>query len=405
MRVDEIRVESAPERNRVRLVARVQYEGGETGAENYWFEVPEEHGAALSRSGNPWLVALLPLAVHLREPLAIAAPVDPTLMEGAHDLMHAWKAWYPRLNPVEIEAEPSSGISPLVEAPREVCFFSGGVDSSFTVLKRAPLPATPANQKLDLLSIHGLDLQLRREDGFDTVATAAKRVAAEHGCGFLPMATNLRSTRLGEPSWGELSHGCVLAAAGLSLEGRYGKAIISSSFHYAGQKPWGSHPLTDPMLSTSTLRMEHFGCRYSRANKVALLAASESESLLRGLRVCYHNKQGVNCGECRKCYRVMAVLELTGALERCVLFPQGTYSVKRFAQVYTPYSLRTAITEIQNLAKKLDRPDVVQAGEQSLRHSRRMEPLVKLIDRLQEDRRHALTVKRIRRLLAPHVVL
>lgn len=409
MLVDELRVEPTPDGERVRLLAEVQYERGSPAREICWFEVPAAYEPELSRSGNPWLACLLAVAVHLGEPLRLALPVDRVLLNGAQDLMRVWATWYPHLQPIPLEATTSASVS--VPTPyREACFFSGGVDSSFSVLQRirthvALPPYASAAPSLELLSIHGTDVRLDREVAQGRMTTSAREVAEAYGCHFVPISTNLRQTRFREAPWGRMSHGGLLAGVGLALEGRYRRAIISSSFDFADQHPWGSHPLTDPLFSTSTLQVEHCGCRYRRAEKIAALAAPEGEPLLRRLRVCYHNQRGLNCGACRKCFRVMAVLEMVGVLEQCDLFPPDVYSVKRLGRVYTPPSSRSLLASIRDFAQKQGRQDVVLACDESWRISCVARPLVELAEGLRKHPQHRLTRKRLHRYLSAHLVL
>lgn len=409
MVVDGVRVESAPEGDRVRLIAEIQYEQGTPERETCWFEVPSALEPELSRTGNPWLACLLPVAAHLGEPLRLTAPVEAVLLEGALDLLSVWRAWYPHLTLIAIEAPVGANVSAPGEGYREACFFSGGVDSAFTLLQRvrtrAKLPPDQTLGSLDLLSVHGLDIRLDSGAAFSRISTAAEQVAECYGCGLVPISTNLRQTRFRTAPWGSLSHGSLLAGIALALEPRYRRAIVSSSFDFTDQHPWGSHPLTDPLLSTSSLTMEHFGCRHRRAYKIAELASPDAAPLLRALRVCYHSQDGMNCGNCGKCYRVMAVLEMVGALERSALFPPGAYTLKRFRRCYAPTTSHSLLMAIRDFAQEHDRPDVVRACNQCWQLSAAVRPLVQLARRLRDHPRHSLAGKRLRRFLAEHLVL
>lgn len=408
MRVDGIRVEAAPDANRVRLLGEVQYDRGEPNRETVWYEVPSALASELSRSGNPWLAALLPVAMHRQKPLRIDAPVDPVLLDNARNLVQIWSGWYPHLSPIRVEVE--TGIRQSAGSDRTALLFSGGADAALTVMHRAPVqPGSPPGSfrvdPADLLTIHGLDLRLQISEGYARVAAAAQRVAEEHGCGFVPLATNIRQTQAKWAPWGPLSHGSILLSAALALEGRYRNAVISSTYDYGSLKPWGSHPLTDPLHSTSSLQVEHFGCRFHRVEKVVTLAEWGSDSLLAGLRVCYRSQDGKNCGNCQKCFRAMAVLEMLGALDRCTLFPPGSFSLKRFAQVFTSPRITSSITGIRDLALERGRLDFVRACEQGRRRSIIVEPVIRLADRLRDNPRHALTNKRFRRVLGQHFIL
>src|SRR5262252_3865481 len=92
---------------RVRLSAHVRYDRGNPTEETYWFDVPEQYADGLSRSGNPWLVCLAPLAATLGEPLRISLPVDRLLARNVVDLLSIWTSWYPELRAVPLEIEMS----------------------------------------------------------------------------------------------------------------------------------------------------------------------------------------------------------------------------------------------------------------------------------------------------------
>src|SRR5262245_48369525 len=126
---------SAPKR--VRLSGDVVYDDRPGEVEQFWFEVPERYADSLSLSGNPWITSLLPLAVTLRQPLRIHAPVDPVLFENIPKLMETWSAWYrrrfPWVRPVPVDA-PLKATAPDSGPRTSAAFFSGGVDSFYMVL-------------------------------------------------------------------------------------------------------------------------------------------------------------------------------------------------------------------------------------------------------------------------------
>ncbi len=118
--------------NRVRLCADVKYARGDS--EEYWYDVPESHAEELSESGNPWLACLLPLASTLGESLHLPLAVDAALAANSVRLTKIWKAWYPNLHDVAVHADVAA--APPVTGPKRVgAFFSGGVDSFFTLLR------------------------------------------------------------------------------------------------------------------------------------------------------------------------------------------------------------------------------------------------------------------------------
>jgi len=382
--MDLVRVEiiESPQRaGHARLCGDVAYDDRAASPERYWFEVPREQAEALSLSGNAWLACLLPLAVTRREPLRIAAPVDRTLLNHAPELMRIWRSWYRHLTLVPIEAEPAPASSLAPAGSHNAALFSGGVDSWFTVLR--PREAEPSGGEDgrqgidDLLTVWGFDVPLDAHHAFARMADRFRRVAAELGRGFVSVATNLRATRWRQADWGGLAHGCALVASGLSLERRYGRLLIAATGGYRDLHPWGSHPLTDPLLSTATTTVAHDGAAFTREQKLTLLA--KSPMALRTLRVCWRSGTDENCGACNKCYRTMVQLELLGALDRCGTLPHGPVDLERLSRVYCAYSWDfREFGDIRRLALERGRPDVARAAERAMRRSGRLAPRLAL---------------------------
>jgi len=304
---------------RVRLQGRVRYDS-DGFEEAIWFDLPDTLRSQLTSSGNPWLVLLLPLAVSLREPLRMEVPVDPVLLEGCHELLEVWHYWYPDRGPVVIEAPVERGDDGTVPTATGL-FFSGGVDSFHSLIKRNGQAVGEFPVRVtDLLLIHGADIPVSDQDAFDRLRPRMAEVAREFGVCLVDIATNARDTRWGRADWPHLSHGPLLAAAGLSLEGRFGRLLIASSAPYGRLRPYGSHPVTDPLFSTSHTRFVHDGADCDRPEKIA--AIGRHPVVLKHLRVCWRGRTDSNCGRCPKCFNTMVGLEITGTLEQSESLPR-----------------------------------------------------------------------------------
>ena len=111
-----------------------------------------------------------------------------------------------------------------------------------------------------------------------------------------------------------------MAATAHGIEGLWRKVYIPSSHKYSDLLPWGSHPLTDPLMSTDGVMLIHDGCEATRVQKV-LWQVSKSDVALDYLRVCWRNRFGkYNCGICEKCNRTMVNLKIAGVLDKCDTF-------------------------------------------------------------------------------------
>jgi hypothetical protein len=366
MEVKAVRVMPSPlDPKRVRLVGDLAYDDRPGQIEQLWFDVAEEHAPFLSRTGNPWLACLAPLAAKLGEPIRLSLPVDRLLLRNVHELMVIWQSWYPRLHRVDVAADTTDSL-PAAGGTRTAAFFSGGVDSFFTILRAREPGAIKID---DLISIGGFDILLRNLPVFERRRSRQAAVAESLGCKFVDLITNLRDTRIEKAGWSPLLHGSALAAVGLALEGRYRRMLIGSTGDYASLVPLGSHPLTDPLHSTSGTQVLHDGATHNRRSKFEYL--SRSEVVLKNLHVCFRVASEDNCGICEKCIRTMAMLELLGGLEQAEGFPVRRLDVGRVARVYVKNPLQAGYYKsIVALARDRGRPDIARAASRAMRRSR-----------------------------------
>ncbi|HUF28151.1 MAG TPA: hypothetical protein VMM18_14340 [Gemmatimonadaceae bacterium] len=350
---------------RARLRASVRYESGSIPSEEYWFDVPRTQAGELSITGNLWLACLLPLAAQIGEPLRVPLGVDRPLLENANRLMCIWRAWYPELAVVSVEADPIE-CAPPVRPRRAAAFFSGGVDSFFTVLRRRDVAPPSERAPIDdLLTVWGFDVPLERADAFGRLRARHELVASELGKGFIDVATNLRSTRWNTAHWSHLAHGAGLAGVALSLEGRFHTVYIAGGGGYRGLHPWGSHSVTDPLFSSWRTAITYDAVAYLRTEKIERIA--DSATALGALRVCYESWTDENCGVCNKCQRTMLALEICGALQRCRTFPSTTIDLRRIAQMdCSHFADFRELQDIRGLAVAKGRADIVDALDRSL---------------------------------------
>jgi hypothetical protein len=375
MELVRVRHDDSPDHHGfIRLTGEIRYERQDGRPhEELWFEFPAQYGSDLSTSGDPWLACLLPLAMTLGEPLAVAAPVDPLLLTNAHDLVAVWQAWYPSRRAVRIEADTSTD-APGPQGPRRtVSFFSGGIDSFFTALRPRALTAPD-----DLLFVHGLpDLPLHRSEQFAHVEARLREAATALGRELIVAKTNMLSTRMATADWGRLAMSPATLSVAFAIERRFGRVLIPSSLDCTGLEAWGSHPMTDPLLSTTRTAVAADGFAFSRAEKTALV--SQSAVAMRALRVCLAKDVEWNCTGCEKCYRTLLALDALGALDRASTFDLRRYDVRHGADVYLADALhRSFFHEIERLARARGRRDIERAVRTSLRRSRRLERIRRL---------------------------
>jgi hypothetical protein len=244
--------------------------------------------------------------------------VSPRLLAGVDVAQQILRSWYPELSRVEVEARPRSDSS---AAPAVGCatFFSGGVDSFYTVL--GSLDGTIREPRLThLLYVRGFGLALEQGRDLDLTQQALEDVARALDLELVPVSTNLTSRF--PTKWDAHYHGAAMASVALALSKGIGRVLVSASFYYPDLVPWGSHPMLDPLWSTERLELRHVGCEVRRSEKVRKIG--RSPLALGSLNVCLarENRGGPdNCGRCAKCVRTMVALQLLGLLDLTPRFP------------------------------------------------------------------------------------
>ena len=350
-----------------RLVGKVEVQQRGRAAELIWFDVPGVLADSVSRNGNPWLACLLPYAVTLGESLEITLPVDPLLYEGAIAMMQVWDAWYPgERERVELHCdllEPASAAS----TGRVGAFFSGGVDSFHTLLRHEPMGGAILPVHIDdLITVWGLDVPLGNPGAFSRVRENIDAAAAVLGKTTVTMATNLRESGWQATNWGLMGQGPALAALALVLESRYRRVLLPSSLSYSSIRVWGTHPLVDPLFSTTRLEVRDDGAHDNRRAKIAAIA--DNDLAMSHLRVCWMAQSDKNCGKCEKCLRTLTAFELLGKRDRCVTFPPDAWSVDALANLRYRNDLdRRYMSRLAEHARDKGRDDIAKAIERAVR--------------------------------------
>lgn len=252
----------------------------------------------------------------LGEELRVDAPVSARLLRGTRAAMRLYEAWW-SVRPVAVR--PLSGApAARLPAPGVGLFFTAGVDSWYSLLK--DLAATgrePGHRPVTDLVFANFDQA--EGSAYDRLLDRLRGVARETGKRLLVVETNVRRLTEGTVGWNEY-HGAALASVALALEEILGTCLIAATEDHDHLRPWGSHPLLDPLWSTERIQLVHDGCESARVEKAAD-RLSASPLALGTLSVCWRTHPDRNCGGCDKCLGTMIALEMAGALSRCATLP------------------------------------------------------------------------------------
>lgn len=262
--------------------------------------------AHLHRTGDALLAFCLPIAMATGSRLVIEDEVDEGLMRSQTRIQELLSLQFGDVRPVSVDAptvrrQPRPGIS---------SFFSGGVDSTYTVLRhRAELT--------QLVFIHGFDTLAAKAALRAEISQQLGRAADTLGIPFVEIYTDVRDLSDRLVRWIVYYPG---ALAGVAHMLDTGVCLLSSSHPYGVGYETTVRPLLDPLWTSGAVMVEHDGADATRAGKIAAIA--RDRQALGWLRVCYKNPdQAYNCGTCEKCVRTMLPLKALGVLEQAATFP------------------------------------------------------------------------------------
>ena len=364
-----------------------------------FFRLPLEVADYLRVSANPFIAALLLPSMRLNENLIVNAPASQKLLATLPRIMTVYHSWNHRFRVIEVETSGDEGSRRVV--PHSVGqFFSGGVDSFYTLNANLIEQPNSTERITHLILIHGFDIPLRDTAFFDRVYSMVKDVGNKCDLRVIKVSTNAkqllklvvtrqiiktvtngkqvakvgtyvrqlvkatanlkqeRYTHMFDEilSW-DMYFGAVLASVGLALGGMFRRIYIPSSTATTemgprGLYPWGSHPDLDPLWSTEQTSFINHGSDRYRLEKTQTIA--EFDLAREHLRVCWEMRdRAYNCCQCEKCIRTMLELCLAGDLSDFKTFPNAlTPELVRNINLATPTARRFALSTLSQLQGK-----------------------------------------------------
>lgn len=262
-----------------------------------WIDHPADLEAD-AEDCDPFLMMLLMEAMREKLSIHVHGFVDKELLSNLTEFQRFWHRCRPATFtevPINVGAVVHGG--PINE--QAICTFTGGLDSSFTAWRHSQRLNGHSNRPLGLACmLHGADIPLSNRSGFTAAFSKAEETLASVGVELTAARTNFRE--IARVNW-EDCHGAVIAAALSCFKGRAGIGLIASGKPYDHLRmAWGSSPITDPLLSSSSFAIIHDGADHDRTEKASALLGWELA--LRNLRVCWEGSEvDRNCGHCHKC--------------------------------------------------------------------------------------------------------
>jgi hypothetical protein len=242
--------------------------------------------------------------------LVIHGEVSASLLRNLEEFQLAWTSWRPEIyQKIDICSETESEQTPAGGSERTVLAFSGGVDSAFSAFYHTQKRYDYLNRTISAgLMVSGFDIPLDQLEVFDRAVEKSAQMLNSLGINIIPCATNFRELK---GDW-TYEHGAGIASCLMFLKGGYQVGMIASTEPYNSLVlPWGSNPITDPLMSSRSFEIVHDGASFNRTRKVIALA--EWAEARRHLRVCWQGDQhDRNCGTCEKCIRTILNFRVAG---------------------------------------------------------------------------------------------
>lgn len=298
-----------------------------------WFEVPGEHAGSLA-AGDAFLPPLLLAAMRRGARLVIDGQVSAALLRATPTIMEIFEQASPVIGrPMRAVGIEAAGRPPQPRGPAAGAFFSGGIDSFYTVLRNVARYGLDDPRRLThLIAVHGFDVRLGDTALFAQVQERLTSAARDLGALLVPVRTNARDVVHGIP-W-DYAHGAAMVGSGLALGRLLHTCYIAGANSMRTSGFYGTHPGLDPLWSTEATEFVNDGPMLGKLVKAPVVL--ESPVALRTLRVCWENRGGAyNCGQCEKCLRTMVVLTLCGALGRVQTLP-GVVDAEAIARLSIP---------------------------------------------------------------------
>lgn len=293
----------------VRLVRLRRDSGGP--ATEITYEIVDAGIRENPRVLDGFLFSVLLHAMSIGLPLRVHGPVSRTAMYNLQCVQDFWRLWRPtRYRQVDIIPDQVVDLERHKPGRRAITAFSGGVDSTFTVLRHKNRLANTVSYNVDTaLMVHGFDIRLSNGDATEMAIRRATPFLDRMGVTLRVIRTN--SAELNLQNW-EDSHGAQLAACLHQFSEEFEFGLIGSSTSYAEPMfAYGSNPVLDHLFSGDDFEIVYDAAGYPKAEKIFAIAKDPVATA--GLRVCWQGKdQWRNCGRCGKCMRTRLTFMIAG---------------------------------------------------------------------------------------------
>lgn len=277
-------------------------EGKTEAVEELWYEFDTFDAVPDENDCESYLIAMLMDAMQENRDIVIHGTVSHELLSNLIEFRDAWSAWLPqKYFRINFSADYIMDKTEISQGA--VCAFSGGVDATFSVWRNSQNMNSYRSQEIKLAAmVHGFDIPLNDNQSYENAFNQAESTLISVNIPLFSLKTNYR--KIARAGW-EHAFAAALIAALSNFKNMAGTCIVGSGEPYDSLViPWGSNPITDPLLTSGSFRVILDGAAFSRVQKIKIL--NEWQDGRDNLRVCWEGEdKDRNCGNCEKCLRTM----------------------------------------------------------------------------------------------------
>jgi len=277
-----------------------------------YFDMIDEPDVAPPPLLDGFVVGILMYAMRIGQDIRVRGDMSSQALRNIDEFQDAWHLWRPTVYR-KIGIEPDGAVEDVAVkgGSDAIAAYSGGVDSTFTLLRHANAGLGTASYPLKrtVLMVHGFDVPLAQPEQLDALKRRTAPFLDELGLERRIIRTNLKDLQL--QKW-EDSFMLQLVCCLHNYSHEFGYALVGSAKPYdALLFPLGSTPATDRLLSGAAMQIVHDGAAFSRTHKTELIARNPTAT--RCVNVCWEGTSRLsNCGICEKCVRTQLNFRAAG---------------------------------------------------------------------------------------------
>lgn len=283
-----------------------------------WYRIPTEWTGLIAETVDPFVTALLPIAMKHGDKIVVGAPLSERLFNALMGpIQDALVEVRPDLQKVEIEPVDLRSNPVRDGEGLRATGFSGGVDSWWVVGQYLN-----GSNRLDILTFHDVGNHGSGNKGrvlFERRLARARGSSELIGLPLVVVESNLHEFIYSGGLRFEVVHAFANLSVAQALQEGVGEFIYATSYQESvNLRPHHdisvANPVVVPGLGTESLECRVEGGHLSRVERTAEVAQiPESHNRL---DVCFNSPEHViNCGRCLKCVRTALTLELLGEME------------------------------------------------------------------------------------------